>query len=225
MIKKLEWDSHFFNLNVGELDFENYNDSLDYADYNLLYVYSSSDFNLKLKEFENSFSEQKLKFSKELKEVMSVSDKFFSYKETAYDIQQVYELAYESGKYSRFLLDKNFNSNKFQELYRMWIDNTISKNFAEDIFLYKEKEATVGLLSYKINENNGFVGLIAISSKHQGKGIRSLLLKHLETVLYKKGIYKLVIPTHAQNQQACYFYTKQGYSISANICQTLLENK
>jgi GNAT superfamily N-acetyltransferase len=214
MIEKLEWDSDFFNLSVGEIDFKECKDSLNYNDYDLLYIVSSADFNLKINGFENSFSEQKIKFHKELKKEQQLSDNVFSFSEIVNDIQEIYQLAFESGKHSRFLLDKKFGTEKFKELYKLWIDNSISKNFADDVLLYKYEGKTVGLLTYKTNGKNAFVGLIAVCNEHQGKGIGRIMLKHLETVLYTKGIYSLTIPTQDQNQQACYFYNKTGYSIS-----------
>ncbi len=214
MIKKKQWDSDFFNLNVGEIDFKECDSSLNYSDYNLLYVISSVDFDLKLDRFENSFSEQKIKFYKELKEAQQLSENVFSCEETVYDIKDVYQLAFESGKHSRFLLDKKFSPEKFKELYQLWIDNSISKNFADDVLLYKYEGKTTGLLTYKTIGKEAFVGLIAVSAEHQGKGIGGNMLEHLETVLYAKGIYNLTIPTQDQNQQACYFYNKIGYSIS-----------
>jgi dTDP-4-amino-4,6-dideoxy-D-galactose acyltransferase len=216
MIKKLEWDSDFFNLNVGELDFKDYNNSQYYTDYDLLYVVSPGSFDLKLKGFESSYSEQKIKFHKNLKPSAYLSENIFSFKETEYSIQDLYELAFESGTHSRFFMDKKFTSEKFKELYRLWIDNSISSSFAADILLYKSAGKTIGLLTYKINENNAFAGLFSVSPQHQGKGVGGAMLKHLESILYKKGISNLIIPTQYQNQQACYFYAKQGYSISEN---------
>lgn len=213
MIKKMEWDSDFFNLSVGELNLNECNNSLNAESYDLLYLVSSADFDLKIIGFENSFSEQKIKFHKELKETQQLSENVFSYKEIAYDIQEIYQLAFESGKHSRFLLDRKFGTEKFKELYKLWIDNSISKNFADDVLLYKHKGETVGLLTYKTNEKEAFVGLISVSTEHQGKGIGRSMLEHLEAVLYAKGIYSLTIPTQDQNQQACYFYNKIGYSI------------
>ena len=55
-----------------------------------------------------------------------------------------------------------------------------------------------------------------MDKKHQGKGIGGILLKHLETILYQKGITSLTIPTQFENKQACNFYSKQGYSIFEN---------
>lgn len=213
MMKKMEWDSDFFNLNVGQLDFNEYKDSLDVESYNLLYVVSSEDFDFRLKGFENSFTEQKIKFYKELKATQQLSADVFPYQYTD-NIHEVYELAFESGKHSRFLLDKKFSPEKFKELYKLWINNSISKNFADDVLLYKHEGKTVGLLTYKTIQKDAFVGLIAVSAEHQGKGIGGIMLQHLETFLYQNGIHTLTIPTQGENQQACYFYTKLGYSIS-----------
>lgn len=216
MIKRMKWDSDFFNLEVGELDIKKGNYLEGYTDYDLLYAISPEEFDLKLDGFENSFSEQKVKFYKELQETKNLSENVFSYTQTAYDIHEVYDLAYESGKHSRFLLDENFEPEKFKELYKLWIDNSITKNFADDILLFKSEGKTIGLLSYKIIHNDASVGLIAVSLQHQGMGIGAIMLRHLETTLYDKGILSLTIPTQQENQQACYFYTKQGYSISEN---------
>lgn len=212
----MEWDSEFFNRNVGELNVKDYEDSLNFSDYDLLYVVSSEDFDLQLNGFVNSFSEQKIKFFKNLKVTTEQSDAVISYKETTYDLQDLYELAFESGKESRFLLDRNFGTEKFKALYRLWIDNSISNSFADDILLYKAEGEVVGLLTYKTSEKNAFVGLIAVVPNRQGKGIGGILLKNLEALLYKKGIENLTIPTQNQNKQACNFYSKQGYSISEN---------
>jgi ribosomal protein S18 acetylase RimI-like enzyme len=213
MIKKLEWDTAFFGLRVGELDFKEWQDCLNETDYDLLYVISFDDFDLEIKGFENTFSEQKIKFFKELKRPQELSDNVFSFKESD-NIQEVYELAYESGKHSRFLLDKNFSPEKFKDLYKRWIDNSIAGNFADDVLLFKYDRKTVGLLSFKTTDKDAVVGLIAVSSQYQGKGIGGIMLKHLEGFLFNKGINSLTIPTQHQNQQACYFYNKLGYSIS-----------
>ena len=108
MIKKVIWDSDFFNLNIGELDFNKTCSSINCGGFDLLYVSSTRDFDLKLEGFENSFSEQKIKFYKDLNETNRLSGNVFSCLQTKYDLQEVYELAYESGKHSRFLLDRNF---------------------------------------------------------------------------------------------------------------------
>ncbi|NMH25799.1 GNAT family N-acetyltransferase [Flavobacterium solisilvae] len=216
MIAEKKWDSDFFNLKIGEVNFTDCKDCLNFADFDLLYIVSDEDFDLQIDGFTNLFSEQKVKFHKKLSEILQTNENVFSHSEIEYNIQELYQLAFESGKHSRFLLDKNFGTEKFKELYCLWIDNSISKTFADNVFLYKNNQEIAGLLTYKTTDDNATVGLIAVSNKHQGKGIGSILLKHLETILYQKGITSLTIPTQFENKQACNFYSKQGYSIFEN---------
>mgnify|MGYP007008862810 CR=1 FL=1 len=56
MIKKLTWDSEFFEVEVGELQFSEYDAALNFQDFDVLYISSESDFSLQLANFENSFS-------------------------------------------------------------------------------------------------------------------------------------------------------------------------
>lgn len=216
MIEEKKWDSDFFNLKIGEVNLSDGEDYSNFTDYDLLYVVSDEDFELEIDGFSNSFSEQKVKFHKKLNEIFQTNKNVFSHSETEYNIQEIYQLAFESGKQSRFLLDKNFGIQKFKELYCLWIDNSISKTFADDVLLYKSNEEVVGLLTYKITDDKATVGLIAVSNEQQGKGIGGILLEHLETVLYQKKITSLIIPTQFENKQACNFYHKQGYSIFEN---------
>ncbi|GGC81573.1 hypothetical protein GCM10011508_06100 [Flavobacterium lutivivi] len=216
MIVVKKWDSDFFNLKIGEVNFTDCKDCSNFADFDLLYIVSDEDFDLQIDGFTNSFSEQKVKFHKKLSEIFQTNENVYSHSEIEYNIQELYQLAFESGKHSRFLLDKNLGTEKFKELYRLWIDNSISKTFADDVFLYKNNQEIAGLLTYKTTDDNATVGLIAVSNKHQGKGIGGILLKHLETILYQKGITSLTIPTQFENKQACNFYSKQGYSIFEN---------
>lgn len=216
MIANKIWDTDFFNLKIGEIIFSESEDFSNVSDYDLLYIVSDEDFDLKIDGFTNTFSEQKVKFIKEIDEVSKINENIFSHSEIEYNLQEIYQLAFESGKHSRFLLDKNFGTEKFKELYRLWIDNSISKTFADDVLLYKRNQEIAGLLTYKNTDDKATVGLIAVSNQHQGKGIGGILLNHLETILYQKGIKSLMIPTQFENKQACNFYNKQGYSIFEN---------
>ncbi|WP_395044763.1 GNAT family N-acetyltransferase [Flavobacterium sp.] len=217
MVKYLDWDSNFFKIKVGELIFDKLDFLIDFSNFDLIYIKSEQDFDLNLNDFKNSFSETKAIFTKS-PEKKDLSTKFiFSINEVENIVKDLYILAFESGKNSRFLLDKNFNNEKFKELYQIWIDNSISKIIADDVFVYVENNKLLGFISYKINDNNATVGLFAVDNNQQGKGIGGKLLSHLENVLTEKNIKKLIISTQLSNIQSCKFYTKQGYQIEKKI--------
>jgi dTDP-4-amino-4,6-dideoxy-D-galactose acyltransferase len=213
MVKKLQWDSDFFNLNVGEIIYDENYEMEDISNYDLIYLFSDEEFDLKIPNFENSFSETKVVFIKNTETYQQTSKLILKVDEVSVTKEQLYLLAYESGKNSRFLLDNKFNENLFKNLYQTWIDNSINKKFADDILVYFEENKLKGFVSYKINNDNASVGLIAVNSDYQGKGIGAKLLNYLENLLFEKGVHQLTIPTQLDNIQACNFYQKQGYSI------------
>lgn len=215
MVKVLQWDSDFFNLKVGEIWYdENYEEG-DFSNYDLIYVLSDDDFQLKINDFANTFSETKVIFIKtlELEGDNLSSDVIFKFDELNIGKEELYLLAYESGKNSRFLLDNKFDENHFKNLYKAWIDNSINKKFADGILVYFEENELKGFVTYKTNEDNTSVGLIAVNPNQQAKGIGAKLLKHLENLAFNEEIKKITIPTQLSNIQACSFYQKQGYSM------------
>lgn len=214
MINRLVWDSDFFEIEVGDLIYKNNSITNNSEDFELIYVKNDIDFELEINNFENTFSENKLVFSKNLNFSETSKRNIFSADKIDCKIEEIYELAYESGKFSRFFLDNNFKIEKFKELYQKWVDNSISKLFADDLFVYQEDNKTIGFVTYKIKNEVATIGLIAVSQNQQGKGIGGKLLNYLENFLFKSNVNSLSIPTQKNNIAACNFYKKQGYSVN-----------
>ncbi len=214
MINRLVWDSDFFEIEIGDLIYKNNSITNNSEDFELIYVKNDIDFELEINNFENAFSETKVVFSKNLNFLETSKKNIFSVNKIDYKVEEIYELAYESGQYSRFYLDDNFKKEKFQELYQKWVDNSISKLFADDLFVYQEDNKTIGFITYKLKNDIATIGLIAVSPNYQGKGIGGKLLNYLEDILFQNDIKTLFIPTQENNLAACNFYKKQGYSIN-----------
>lgn len=214
MVKKLQWDSEFFDLKVGEISLDAPLHAIEIdEDFDLMYVLSKDDFALHISEYENTFSETKVFFVKKIEFNEYNAAPIFSFDKTKMPIEPLYELAYESGKNSRFLLDKKFEQSHFKNLYKTWVDNSLNNMFADDVLVFLEADEIKGFVSYKIKENTLTIGLIAVDFKHQNKGIGAQLLKKMEQIAFEKGMTQIKIPTQLSNTQACAFYEKQGYSI------------
>ena len=176
MIKKLPWDSEFFSLQIGEITTTEKSIAAK-RDFDLLYLKSQQDNNLLFTGYTNSFSEEKVIYSLNLKVSKTVSSNIFSFINTEFLKEELYQLAYESGKYSRFKLDPKFHDEDFKKLYRTWVDNSLKGIFSDDVLLYKENNVIQGFVTYKINNNLASVGLIAVYPDQQGKGIGKKLLE------------------------------------------------
>lgn len=209
MIRKLEWDSAFFGIRVGEWQTgpEEANGQFD-----VVYVKSGNGHIPQLIGFTKTFEETKVVFAKAITQAGPPVQNIRS--ANANDRQELYLLAYESGHHSRFRLDPGFGEQKFKELYRAWTDNSLDGKFADEVAVYELEGKIAGFVTCKYGEGFATIGLIAVLRDFQGKGIGKALLAHIERLLAQKQIPELRIPTQLENTQACEFYKKQGYTIA-----------
>lgn len=209
-VNRLAWDSDFFNLEVGDFDLA---DSTipDCTDFDLIYVKSENKIDFEINSFVKTYTETKIIFRKDLNKLNQQDNSIFESSQIDFSIADVNQLAYESGKYSRFQLDHKMNQKKFFEMYDLWVVNSLNKKFADGLYLFVEEAKAVGFVTYKISDRFATIGLIAVSPNHQGKGIGKKLLQRVENELLKANIFELRIPTQEANKQACFFYEKLGY--------------
>ncbi len=216
---KLDWDSQFFNKNIGEVFLQNSGELVfTESDFELIVVKQPNEFLVEIEDYECTFQETKVLFEKKLS-VQELGE-FGTIKDTDSDPKNwkfFKELAYESGKHSRFLLDPNFGEAPFQNLYNEWIINSINKKFAEKIFYLANNEETIGFVTVQKEGDKGKIGLIATNPKFQGKGFGKVLLQKAEEYCIENGMTTMQIPTQAENIQACQFYQNRGYVIAETL--------
>lgn len=123
------------------------------------------------------------------------------------------ELAYESGKYSRYKIDKSFHDGVFKTLYREWISKSLSREIASGVLAFNEYEKIKGFLTYLEDKDNVSIGLIATAKEFSGMGIGTTLIKKLISK-YPIGT-SFQVATQKRNIVACHFYEKNGFEISA----------
>ena len=219
-IKKLEWDSQFFGFPVGDVFIENessFSGILNSNIFTFFQVRSESLIDIISDTHSLSHCETKTVFSKNLNGNSYVDISITDFDDEPIAENSFYNLAYESGKWSRYKQDKNIAEDKFQELYQLWIRNSINKSFASKFFYIKENENILAFVTFKINDNLAQIGLIAVSPNSQGKGLGKNILLKVENYCFQNNIKTLLIPTQLENEAACNFYLKMGYKISGKI--------
>lgn len=218
-IKKLTWDSNFFQKNIGELHVENAHlENPVLENFDLIVLKQKEDFEVQIPPYTQTFKETKVVFEKKLTtenltDFSEIEDTDKEGKSFAF----FRKLAYESGKHSRFLLDENFGTEKFRKLYDEWIINSLNKKFAIKTFYLQFQEKAVGFVTIQQSENIGKIGLIATSREFQGKGFGKKLLLFAENYCLKNGMNIMEIPTQKENHGACIFYEKLGYKIKEEL--------
>ena len=213
-INKLNWDTEFFECEIGEVFLENSSEFsfTNAKNFDLIVVKQSEEFEIKIVGFKESFKETKINFIKS--ELSKNNINFPEIKDTDFSekpMQFFQNLTYESGKYSRFLLDGKFGEAKFKNLYDEWIINSNNKKFAIKTFYLENKENATGFVTLQRKKSEGKIGLIAINPMFQGQGLGRKLLEYVENYCLENHITSLEIPTQKENREACKFYQKLGY--------------
>jgi dTDP-4-amino-4,6-dideoxy-D-galactose acyltransferase len=223
MIEYLSWDSDFFSRKIGKVEISNtFTDlSVDLnkgraEGFDLLYAFS--DVSIELADYMGFVSEAKLVDRKVVYEI-GLSNKNFESKgligvELTEPSHELECLAYESGKYSRFFLDKRFSESDFHRLYFQWIKKSLSKELADKVFVVEDEGSFVGMVTLKLDKI-AQIGLIAVDSNFQGKGYGKMLIQHCFYEAAMANCESLVVPTQFENRQACRFYEKCGFLVQS----------
>lgn len=225
--KILDWDSNFFGFKVAALLKERYGgislslilNHLKNNEYRL--VYWASDSNDKesqdaAKEYGGFLADKKTTFTQELDKLEIESDP---------DIKSIVEYSHKhpspelinlgilSGEFSRFRVDNNIPADKFAGLYKLWITNSVNKNFADSVFVkyYENKVSAMVTVQKKID--TGIIGLIAVDKILQGKKMGTALVYKALEWSKEKGCKTAKVVTQLDNKPACRLYEKCGYRI------------
>ena len=224
MIKKLDWDSNFFDLKIGEfINIDSKKIVMQDDSFDLVYIKSNIDYLLVDVNYYISNEEVKITFAKKIRDSNSISNPCIFYLDHVKDfkLDDLYNLAFLSGKYSRFYMDSNIAIEKFKDLYRKWVDNAVNKTFDDYFLVFKLEHCIVGMLTMKFSESYAQVGLLAVREDYKGKGIGSHLLTQAENDCFHRKIFEIRIPTQKENITACSFYENKKYKI---IDETIIKH-
>ena len=134
-IKKLSWDSGFFGYPIGKVLLGVSNEDIlteiknASKPFRLVYVFSDE----KIEHHGFKHVDSKIVFKKENLEISETSSKSYnitSFESDIHDVAQLKELAFQSGKYSRFYVDKDFKNNEYFKLYSEWLSKSIDRTIA-----------------------------------------------------------------------------------------------
>lgn len=222
-IKLLTWDTDFFQKKIGRIDC-NYDTDLSSLlqqarneGYELIYVFCNGSLFLPpdvLEKYNGSLVDRKVIYenNKLISKELSFPVEEYSSTEASEELEQ---LAYVSGLYSRFRTDTWFHPDDFYRMYRTWIAKSVSHEIADKVYVVRESNQFCGMATLKIEKNKGVIGLIAVSPFSQGKGYGQILNDTCSNELLKRNINILEVATQMDNSSACRFYEKCGFSVKS----------
>lgn len=212
-IVPLEWDSRFFDLNVGSLvisqsDIFDFNEfKKESESFDLIYIisdYKIDNFNL-VDEKEIFINNDISLNGNHFSDTISFSTEIHSY-------DQLLNLTLQSGKYSRFNTDKNFKNMEYEKLYTEWLDKSINKDLAIDIIVKIIDNEIVGFITLN-NKTDSLaeIGLIAVDKAYRGQGIAKELINKTIWKASKLNFKSIQVVTQHNNKPAVKLYTSTGF--------------
>ena len=224
MMEYLEWDSNFLGFKVGrisQLNTETLEQALENAkseNYKLLYLFEAEDCFLPediLQKYNGKLVDGKVLYAQELSD--QVLDNYeqtkrYTNSKVSNDLLQ---LAYESGKYSRFKLDKNFATEVFTDMYKLWIENSVNGQIADRIYVVEQDNKITAMVTLKEKSETLHIGLIATALESQGQGYGKQLINRTRQTAIELGLKNIEVPTQYDNMQACSFYEACGFRVKS----------
>lgn len=224
MFSHLQWDTDFFgypvanitadDLNIHEL--ENTISNLKSKGYKL--TYARIDPNLKMineavVKCGGILYDEKTTYGKQISVSSCESfNNIESYHESI-PTSELYAIAEQTGEYSRYKIDNHFTNEQFSKLYHIWIENSVARKNAEEVFVYKLDSLIVGLITLTRHDLDGVISLIGVDSSCRGNKIGKKLILQTEKYFASQHIHYLTVVTQKANTPACLFYENCGFEV------------
>jgi dTDP-4-amino-4,6-dideoxy-D-galactose acyltransferase len=166
--------------------------------------------------FQGYLADRKVTFVADLEQVQEPVDRLKWVVEEYTDThtnKELETLAIQAGVYSRFKLDPRIPDYKFEDLFKLWIRNSVNRQVADAVLVARQSANIVGMVT--VGEKNGRsdIGLAAVDVSMRGKNIGvSLVYAAKDWGRVKRYKYAQVV-TQEKNIAACKLYEKCGYKI------------
>ncbi len=217
-ISELTWDSEFFLKKIATVtdlakltpsELQNYDlvvNKISSDDYQTLDFFSKLGFTL---------AEGELEFSKVISEDITENTSIKSSRIYSADVSNIDELiniAKTSFSSSRFRAPW-FTCQQREDFYALWVKKAVLGQFDDICLMYQEQNTIHGFISLRKIEQQLKIGLIAVSSSSQGKGVASKLLSSAEIYAKAHQCRIISVATQMSNIPAINLYTGKNYKL------------
>jgi dTDP-4-amino-4,6-dideoxy-D-galactose acyltransferase len=221
---KLDWDSDFFKFNVGRIegliqkeeDIRNVEFLIEENKIKLSYYSTFSELPshiLKSKKLDIVLVDKKTTYTKNIDANLKIHNSITSIEQNTHHKDKLINLAIQSGIYSRFNIDERIGKEKFEEMYRLWMINSLSRKIAKEVLVFIENNELAGFVTLGEKNNRADIGIIAVDYVFRGKGIGKKLMTSAEKWFSNIGYKSIQVVTQGDNNPACRLYESCGYKV------------
>lgn len=124
-------------------------------------------------------------------------------------------LAQASGWSSRFSLDCQFPKLLFEDLYRSWMENSLSGRIADAVLVSENGGGIEAMVTVAAHDGHGEIGLFSVAEAARGRGVGKKLLADAMDWFISKGCSTASVVTQGENSAAIALYQSCGFSVTA----------
>ena len=121
------------------------------------------------------------------------------------------QLAWQSGKYSRFRLDARIGSRAFEVLYTRWLSQSLVHGTVWTAS--NENNEKRGLLAFGTRGGAASIELLAVTPAARRQGIGYFMVQAVREAAIRQGHATLRVVTQDANQSARQFYEQCGFQL------------
>lgn len=221
----LDWDTNFFKKKIGRIENSIYNQhdlasinrALTKQEVDLAYYSSTNPLSNELHDTDSysiNFVDRKTTYNKVINKNASFNEAISEY-QCDHPAQKLIDLSVESGTYSRFKVDTKIDNSKFEELYSLWIINSVNRQLAKSVLVYYIDEIIAGFVTLGEKNEKADIGIIAVDAQFRGKGIgKSLMLSAERRFADNTANTEIQVVTQGENIPACKLYESCGYEVN-----------
>ena len=129
------------------------------------------------------------------------------------DLVDLLPVAGDSYKMSRFFTDRRFDRDKASQMYRIWLTNSLTANYADAVVVADLAGKPVGYVTCHLQKPAGEanLGLVGVSATARGMGCMSGMLDYLGRWLLEREISRANVVTQGKNVPAQRAYQRSGF--------------
>ncbi len=123
------------------------------------------------------------------------------------------ELGYLAGLYSRFKTDPRITDEQFKKVYQLWMINSTHHRIAQEVLVIKKQQKNIAMVTLGEKNQRGDIGLLSVNPQFHGQQLGTKLVIAAQAWCLKQEYQWGQVVTQQSNLPACALYEKCGYSI------------
>jgi dTDP-4-amino-4,6-dideoxy-D-galactose acyltransferase len=226
---QLEWDSHFFGLNIGRIyakdisimDLEKTQKQAkksnikfielfcDNADHSSIYSAENYGFHL---------ADVRMTLEKKLEEnegENSLPRSMIFKKALRQDIDELKKVSMGLFRSSRYYKYLNFDIDKVDQMFQIWIEKSVLGKIDDELYYIKNNTDIMTFCSLGYHRNVASIGLFGVNKAYRDQKLATLMLTKIFEFLRQRHFDKVILITQGRNSSALITYQKSGFVISS----------